>query len=52
MSDSIVRSDLHCHDCGKSFVAKLDLRVDGNHVIVCPHCGHYNGRQVREVEET
>ena len=44
---SAVRSDLHCHDCGKDFVAKLDLTLDGNHVIICPWCGHQHHRVVK-----
>lgn len=31
-----------CDNCGES---KLPHRV-------CPHCGHYRGREVMEVEET
>ena len=35
-----VRTDMYCHECTLNFVTRLDLRLDGNHVIHCPHCGH------------
>lgn len=33
-----VRTDMYCHECTRNFVTRLDLRLDGNHVIHCPHC--------------
>lgn len=41
-----VRSDMHCTECGKNFVAQLDMALDGNHVIECPYCGHEHCRVV------
>jgi DNA-directed RNA polymerase subunit RPC12/RpoP len=48
----MIRSDLHCTECGKSFVAKLDDRIDGNHVIVCPWCGHQHCRVIKDGKVT
>ena len=41
-----VRTDMYCHECTLNFVTRLDLRLDGNHVIHCPHCGHEHCRVV------
>lgn len=43
-----VRTDVYCHSCNKNFVAKLDYRIDGNHRIVCPYCGHEHWRQIKD----
>lgn len=40
------RTDLHCTQCSKGFVAVLDYDVDGNHVIECPWCGHEHCRVI------
>lgn len=42
-----VRTDLHCHECGKNFVAELDVGIDGNHEIVCPVCDHIHFRTIK-----
>ena len=34
------RTDIHCHQCHKTFVAELDMDINGNHVIECPNCQH------------
>jgi DNA-directed RNA polymerase subunit RPC12/RpoP len=47
MSDKI-RTDLYCTECKKNFVAKFDTIEDGNHIIVCPWCGHQHCRVVRK----
>ena len=44
----IVRTDLHCHQCSKSFVAQLDFSVDGNHIIECPYCLHEHCRTIKD----
>ena len=43
----MIRSDLHCTDCGKSFVARFQNLIDGNHIVVCPHCGHQHCRVIK-----
>jgi len=47
-----MRTDLYCTECGKNFVAQLDLSLDGNHVVECPHCGHEHCRVVKEGKVT
>ena len=37
---------LSCTECSKSFVAKLDYEIDGNHIIECPWCGHEHCRVI------
>ena len=41
-----VRTDMSCSECGRPFIAQLDLGLDGNHVIECPHCGHEHCRVI------
>lgn len=42
-----VRTDLCCTECRRTFIAELDLGLDGNHVIECPYCGHEHCRVVQ-----
>lgn len=37
---------MYCHECDRNFVTRFDLRLDGNHVVNCPHCGHEHCRVV------
>ena len=41
-----VRTDMHCHNCSKGFLALLDHTIAGNQIIECPHCGHKHYRKV------
>lgn len=43
-----VKTDMHCHACSKGFVAELDFDVDGNHVVLCPRCGHEHCRVIKQ----
>jgi len=43
-----VRTDVHCHACGKSFVAELDFLLEGNHKIECPYCCHIHYRVIKK----
>ncbi len=43
-----VRTDLHCTECGKGFVAELDYDIDGNHVVECPYCTHEHCRVIEK----
>lgn len=42
-----VRTDMHCHNCSKSFLALLDYDVDGNHIFECPYCEHEHCRVIK-----
>lgn len=44
----IQRTEIHCHNCSKGFVAALDMDINGNHVIECPHCGHEHCRKIKD----
>lgn len=46
LEEGEVRTDLHCHNCGKGFLALLDSKIEGNQIIECAHCGHEHHRQV------
>lgn len=42
------RTDMHCHNCSKTFIAELDFDINGNHVIECAHCGHEHCRTIKD----
>lgn len=44
----VVRTDMHCHDCSKGFIAALNFDLDGNHMIPCPRCGHQHCRVIEK----
>lgn len=39
-------TEMFCHDCRNNFTAELDMDINGNHEIECPHCGHIHYRVV------
>jgi hypothetical protein len=41
-----IRSDTYCTECSKNFISEIDVRVNGNHIIICPYCGHEHCRLV------
>jgi DNA-directed RNA polymerase subunit RPC12/RpoP len=43
-----VKTDMHCTECSKNFIAQLDYSLDGNHVVECPHCGHEHCRVIKD----
>lgn len=43
-----IRTELHCHNCSKNFIAELHADIDGKHVIECPHCGHEHYRHIKD----
>lgn len=43
-----IRSNVDCTNCGGQFIATLDLSLNGNHQITCPHCRHVHYRVVRD----
>lgn len=44
--EGVTNTPLHCHNCDKNFVARIDYRIDGNHEIACPHCEHIHFRVI------
>jgi DNA-directed RNA polymerase subunit RPC12/RpoP len=40
--------ELYCHNCGRYVQFSIDLSLNGNHVIVCPNCGHEHCRVVKD----
>lgn len=42
----IVTDTMHCHQCQKRFSARIDYRINGNHVVICPYCGHEHCRVI------
>lgn len=46
--DKPTRTDMHCHECSKGFVALLDYTIQGNHIVNCPHCGHEHCRVIEK----
>jgi|APSaa5957512622_1039677.scaffolds.fasta_scaffold137168_2 DNA-directed RNA polymerase subunit RPC12/RpoP len=47
-----IRSDAHCTECSKNFLSEIDVRINGNHTIICPYCGHEHFRKVKDGEVT
>ncbi len=48
----MIRTDMNCTNCHKSFIAQLDDELDGNHIVECPHCGHEHCRVIKKGEIT
>jgi len=45
--DKPTRTTMDCHQCSKQFIALLDYRIEGNHVVECPNCGHEHCRVIK-----
>jgi DNA-directed RNA polymerase subunit RPC12/RpoP len=46
--EGIERTDVYCHECSKTFIGSIDFDIDGNHIIICPNCGHEHCRVVEK----
>ena len=46
------RQELWCHECQQYVQFDIDTELNGNHVIVCPKCGHEHCRVVENGEVT
>ena len=44
----IDRQELWCHECMKYVQFDLDIELDGEHVIICPNCGHEHCRIIEK----
>jgi DNA-directed RNA polymerase subunit RPC12/RpoP len=42
----IVTEVMHCHSCSKKFSARVDYRINGNHVVLCAYCSHEHCRVI------
>lgn len=47
---NLVRTDMHCHACDRSFIAQIDYDIDGNHIVLCPYvgCRHQHCRVIKD----
>ena len=43
--DKII-TELYCHNCSRYIQYELDASINGEHVIICPNCGHEHFRYV------
>ena len=46
--EGLTRTDINCTNCSKVFIGKVDHGIDGNHIIICPHCGHEHCRVIEK----
>lgn len=40
------KTDMHCHACSKGFIGEFDFSVNGQHIVLCPRCGHEHCRVI------
>lgn len=45
---TLERQELYCHECGGYVQLDVDVSLDGNHVLLCPKCGHEHCRVVKD----
>lgn len=48
----IERQELYCHECRKYVQFEIDLKLEGNHVLKYPNCGHEHCRVVKNGKVT
>ena len=48
----MIRTDMHCHQCGKSFIAEFEEKINGNHIAECPYCYHEHCRVFKKGQIT
>ena len=44
--------EIYCHNCRSYVTFKMDMGLNGNHVIICPKCKHEHCRVVKDGEIT
>ena len=44
---AIEGQEIYCHACDGYVRFKLDMSLDGNHVLQCPNCGHEHCRVIK-----
>jgi DNA-directed RNA polymerase subunit RPC12/RpoP len=50
--DGLQRTSIYCHSCSKTFLARVDTDIEGNHEIECPHCAHLHYRKIEQGKVT
>lgn len=40
--------EIYCHHCDRYVQFKIDMSLNGNHVLNCPNCGHEHCRVVKD----
>ncbi len=48
VEERIESQELHCHACGQYVQFRLDMNMNGAHVLNCPNCGHEHCRVVQD----
>lgn len=48
LSDNIEITELHCHECNGYIKFALDKSKNGEHVVICPKCGHEHCRVIKD----
>jgi hypothetical protein len=52
MSDNIEITEVHCHECDGYIKFALDKSKNGQHVVICPKCGHEHCRTIENGKVT
>lgn len=52
LTDNIEITELHCHECDGYIKFALDKGKNGQHVVVCPKCGHEHCRTIENGKVT
>lgn len=45
-------TEFYCHDCDGYIRVRLDMSLNGNHVVKCPKCGHEHCRVIKNGKVT
>jgi hypothetical protein len=45
-------TEIYCHECGGYVTIKLNLSLNGNHVVNCPKCNHEHCRVIKDGKVT
>ena len=44
----VVRTEESCSNCHKLMIFTVNFDLNGDHVVVCPHCGHQHCRIIKD----
>jgi hypothetical protein len=48
LTENIEITEIHCHECDGYIRFALDKGKNGEHVVVCPKCGHEHCRVIKD----